>query len=586
MAALGLAGVAGVGLYRSRRAMLGRALGLRPPEHAITFVRAVPIRMPDGVTLFADHCRPQTPGTYPTILIRTPYGRPSETRIFGSFSSMPGPEFFAERGYHVIVQGTRGRFYSEGAFEPFLHEQADGHATLAWIAAQPWFDGNLGMWGASYLGYTQWAVAADAPPFLKAIVPVTTSAHFARSFNPAGSFSYESALRWTNYLKATDLPGRNLSFTALRQAFAPHREALLYRMMDALPFVDADAATVGATVPFFQRWLAEPAVDGPYWRTVDHQRSLGRINAAVHLVAAWHDLFLAEQLADYTTLLAAGRSPCLTVLPRYHTELAMLLDSVREGLWWFDAHLKGQRELLERRAVRVALMGSREWHAMDFWPPPASMVRFLLHAEGGLATTPPSHPAPQSASRYRYDPHDPTPSLGGPVLSPQAGARDQRPLEARPDVLTFTTPPLTAAVDVIGHVRLELYVRSSLAYTDFVGRLCVVRSDGHSHNVCEGLIRVSPGVGEPQLDGSLRLVLDLSATAMRFGAGDRIRLHVASGAHPRWSANSGDGRPLQAGAPAGVVADQVLYHDPSHPSALVLPVVSAETWRAMAGAGQ
>ncbi|MEI8166602.1 MAG: CocE/NonD family hydrolase, partial [Chloroflexales bacterium] len=278
--------------------------------------------------------------------------------------------------------------------------------------------------------------------------------------------------------------------------------------------------------------------------------------------------------------------PYLTVLPRYHTELALLFDSVREGLWWFDAHLKGQRELLERRAVRVALMGSREWHAMDFWPPPASMVRFLLHAEGGLATTLPSFSAPQSASRYRYDPHDPTPALGGPVLSPQAGVRDQHPLEARPDLLTFTTPPLAAAVDVIGHVRLALYVRSSLAYTDFVGRLCVVHPDGRSLNVCEGIARVSPGVGELQPDGSRRIEIDMWATAMRFGVGQRMRLHVCSAAHPRWSANSGDGRPLQTGAPAGLVADQTVYHDPGHPSALILPLVSSAIRRAMAGAGE
>jgi putative CocE/NonD family hydrolase len=236
-------------------------------------------------------------------------------------------------------------------------------------------------------------------------------------------------------------------------------------------------------------------------------------------------------------------------------------------------------------------MGSHEWHAMDFWPPPAKSVRFFLQAEGGLTTEPPGAPSapevtPRSVSRYRYDPHDPTPALGGPVLSAQAGARDQRPLESRPDLLTFTTPPLPTAVDVIGHVRLELYVHSSLACTDFVGRLCVVHPDGRSLNVCEGIVRVSPGVGEPQPDGSRRIEIDMWATAMRFGAGQRIRLHVCSAAHPRWSANSGDSRPLQSGAPAGLVADQTIYHDPERPSALILPLVSPATRQTMAGAGQ
>ncbi len=589
MAALGLAGLVGAGLYRARRDLLGRGLGLRPPEHAVTVACDLPIRMPDGVTLYADHFRPQTAGTYPTILIRTPYGRPSETRLLGPFG-MPGPRLFAERGYHVLVQGTRGRYRSEGAFVPFLHERADGRATLDWIAAQPWFDGNLGMWGASYLGYTQWAVAVDGPPFLKAIVPVTTSSRFSRAFNPAGVFSYESALRWTKILQATQ-PGRSLDVAALMRLLSPQREAALRAVFATSPFAQADAATVGASVPFFQRWLAEPAVDGPYWRSVDPPRDMRRVSAAVHLVAGWHDLFLAEQLADYIDLLAAGRTPCLTVLPRFHTEAALLVESVREGLWWFDAHLKGQRELLERRAVLLALMGSPEWHAMDFWPPPAKLVRFFLHAAGELTTEAPSAPAapettPRGVSHYRYDPHDPTPALGGPVLSAQAGARDQRPLEVRPDLLTFTTAPLLAAVDVIGHVRLALYVRSSLAYTDFVGRLCVVHPDGRSLNVCEGIARVSPGVGELQPDGSRRIEIDMWATAMRFGVGQRMRLHVCSAAHPRWSANSGDGRPLQTGAPAGLVADQTVYHDPGHPSALILPLVSSAIRRAMAGAGE
>ncbi|NTU81647.1 MAG: CocE/NonD family hydrolase [Chloroflexales bacterium] len=591
IAALGFASLGVAGLYRARRDIIGRALGLRPPEHGITVERDLPIRMPDGVKLYADHFRPRAAGVYPTILIRTPYGRPSETRILGPLS-MPGPRLFAERGYNVIVQSTRGRYRSEGDFEPFLREQADGRATLDWIAAQPWFDGNLGLWGASYLGYTQWAVAADAPPFLKAIVPIITSSRFSRAFNPEGVFGYESSLRWTSYLRATHLPGRSLNLGAISQAISPRREAALRAAMAASPFALADRAALGETVPFFQRWLAEPEVDGAYWRSVDQHRGLGRVSAAVHLVAGWHDLFLPEQLADYTDLLAAGRSPYLTVLPRFHSEPALQAEGVREGLWWFDAHLKGRRELLERRAVRLALMGAHEWHEMDFWPPPARAVRFFLHTGGSLHTEPPGAPsAPgettrEEFSQYRYDPRDPTPSLGGPVLSPMGGARDQRPLEARPDLITFTTAPLPTAVDVIGHVRLELYVRSSLAHTDFVGRLCDVSPNGRSLNVSEGVARVTPGVGEPQPDGSLRLEINMWATAMRFGAGHRIRLHVCSGAHPRWSASSGDSRPLRAGALAGPAADQSIYHDTRHPSALVLPIVSTETWRAMAGEGQ
>jgi hypothetical protein len=225
-------------------------------------------------------------------------------------------------------------------------------------------------------------------------------------------------------------------------------------------------------------------------------------------------------------------------------------------------------------------MGSREWHEMDFWPPPAAVSRMFLHGESVLSRRTPA--ASSRPSHYRFDPRDPTPSIGGPVLSSDGGQRDQRPIEGRADLLCFTTAPLEAQLDVIGPVRLELFVRSSQPYADFIGRLCIVEPDGRSRNVCEGLCRVAPGVGEPQADGSLRIEVDLGATAQRFRAGQRIRLHVCSAAFPRWSLNPGDGRSL-AESGRGLSAEQTLFHDAEHPSALVLPLVSAQTRARMAG---
>ncbi len=578
---IGLAslGLAGLGIYARRRELLARAWGLRPAEHAITIERELAARMPDGATLYADRYHPRAAGPFPTILIRTPYGRPSETRILGPLASLGAP-LFAERGYNVVIQSVRGRFRSEGLFEPLVNEAADGKATLAWVAAQPWFEGNLGMWGPSYLGYTQWAVAAEAPPFLKALVPVITASRFSRPFNPDGAFALESTLRWAHILSASGASGGNLELAHFWELVAPQRQAALARAMAEQPLAQADMAAIGASVPFYQQWLANPRPDGSYWRSADHHRDLAKVDVPVHLVAAWHDLFLHEQLADYAALLAAGRTPYLTVLPRFHTEPATMLDAVREGLWWLDAHLKGQREAMRRRPVRLALMGSREWHEMDFWPPPAAVTRYFLHAEGLLSTHASAPTSPPDS--YRFDPRNPTPSVGGPVLGPSAGPRDQGALEARPDLICFTTSPLKEALDVIGQVRLELFVRSSLEQTDFVGRLCEVAPDGRSRNVCEGLCRVAPGKGERQPDGSLRIEIDMWATAQRFRIGQRIRLHVCSAAHPRWSANPGDGRPLGDGGAMGLPAEQTIYHDAAHPSALVLPLVSHQTRERMA----
>jgi hypothetical protein len=574
-------GLAGIGFYAARRSLVARALGLRSPEHSVHVERDIPIAMPDGVVLYADRYSPKAPGLFPTILVRSPYGRAGENGPLRALTDA-AYELFAERGYNVLVQGVRGRYRSGGSFDPFVHEAADGRATLEWIADQPWFEGNLGMWGASYLGYTQWAVAADAPPYLKALVPLVTTTRFSRSFYPEGSFAFESSLRWAHITDAMVGAGGTLDWEALRKISARARAAALDPAFRHLPISEADAVATGKPVEFYRRWFDDPNPEGPYWRKVDHHRALGKVNAAVHLVAGWYDIFLNGQLADYAALLAAGRTPYLTVLPRAHMDTMLQIEAVREGLWWFDAHLKGQRELLQqRRPVRLALMSSGEWHEMDFWPPPAQISRRYLHAAGLLSTGAPAELSP--ADHYTYDSRDPTPSLGGPVLSEMAGPRDQRPIEARRDVLTYTSSPLAHDIDVIGPVRLELFVRSSQPHTDFVGRLSDVSPDGSSINVCEGLFRVAPGHGEQQPDGSLRIEIDMWSTARRFARGHRMRLVVCSAAHPRWAANHGDGAPLGRSGP-GQPVEQTILHDAAHPSALMLPIVNTEVRERMASA--
>jgi uncharacterized protein len=249
----------------------------------------------------------------------------------------------------------------------------------------------------------------------------------------------------------------------------------------------------------------------------------------------------------------------------------VVTEGLRAGLAWFDTHLRGASGRLWERPVRLFVMGADEWRELDAWPPPARERRYFLHGHGLLSPaaaaldSPPDH--------YRYDPADPTPSVGGPLLSRYAGPRDNRALEARHDVLCYTTPLLEQAVEVAGAVRLELFFRSSVDHTDFFGPLCDVHPDGRSINICDGLLRVAPGAAAPQPDGSLRIMVDMWSTAHRFRAGHRIRLQVSSGAHPRWTRNLGTGEPLATGARM-VAAAQTIYHDHVHPSALVLPVTA------------
>jgi len=583
--------LAGLGLYAYRRSIIARLLGLRPPQYPTGVERNIRVPMPDGVGLMADHYYPRAAGRLPAILVRSYYGRgPDVSGLFGWLMSFLGVRF-AERGYHVVVQTTRGRFDSEGETEPFVDAAPDGHATLDWIARQPWCDGTVGMWGLSYLGYVQWAVATDPQrsPQLKAIVPQMIGSRVPHIVYPNGAFALDTFLRWVFAVDVLDNLKKRPNAESLRRISPQGMARYLAPAFRHVPMGESDAVAVGRPLDYFRRWLAHLSPDDPYWQQLDLHPRLPQVTAATHLIGGWYDIGLRELIDDYAALKAAGRSPYLTIGPWIHGEQPSIVAALREGIAWFDAHLKGDRRGLRKKPVRICVMGAGRdaWREMDDWPPPARETRYFLRSDGRLKTSDPkgalrrvsktSEVSPPDC--YRYDPADPTPSVGGPLLFPPSGPMDNRALEARADVLTYTTPALNRDVEVIGPVRLELFVRSSLAHTDFFGRLCDVHPDGRSINICDGLFRIEPeggAAGRPaparQPDGSLRIEVDMWATAHRFQRGHRIRLQVSSGAHPRWSRNLGTGEPIATGTNM-LVADQTVYHDSDHPSALVLPIV-------------
>ena len=568
-----LAGVAGLGIAAAlgmpavRQRLWARVLKLPPAQNAVHIKRNIPVPAGDGVTLTTDHYAPRGPGAFPTILIRSPYGKWTEAGIPGMIWGLLAMRM-AERGYHVVVQLTRGRFGSGGSFEPLVDEAADGLATLEWLRAQRWFDGRLGTWGPSYLGYVQWALAAAAPPELQAMVPMVTGAQLGSLTHMDGAFGLDTLLTWVGITETQSSPENpRPSWPAMFLDIA-RMEGRLARGFRQLPLGEADAQVVGHSVGFYQDWLRHTDLQSPYWQQRDHTAQVPGVAVPLHFFGGWYDLVQRELLADYSAQVAAGRAPFLTIGPWVHADDQMVLEAVRGGLRWFDQHLK-DAPAEARQAVRVFQMGADEWREFPRWPPPAQITPFFLH--GGLALSR-DQPADALPDRFRYDPSDPTPVIGGARLnSPINGPQDQRPLEERADILCYTSAPLSEDVDVIGPVRLVLYVRSSLPHTDFLGRLCDVEPGGRSVNICEGLLRLVPGSGTPQPDGSLRIEIDMWNTAMRFRRGHRIRLHVASGAHPRWNRNLGTGEPLVSGT-AMRAADQTIFHDAEHPSALMLPL--------------
>jgi hypothetical protein len=451
---------------------------------------------------------------------------------------------------------------------PVRHEQADGHATLEWVASQPWFDGHLVMWGASYLGMTQWAIAEDPPDFVKALNLQVTASKFRDAIvYPGGSFALEMALCWLYQMKYQE---SGLA-TVLRKQLGANR--VLSRTADLLPLGKCDAATLGEISPVFQDWLEHNVAGDPWWDEIDFGRRLEKVPPS-SFVAGWYDLFLPGQVADYEALRRAGRSARITIGPWKHSSPGLFGEGVRDGIDWFNKQLGERRGKVPRAPVRVYVMGSKTWQDFSLWPPAGESQSWYLGRWGTLGTEPPDASGPD---HYHYSPHDPTPAVGGAGLNiATAGRKEQRRREHRHDVLTYTSPVLTEALTVVGPLTATLFVRSSLEHTDFFVRLCDVSQKGKSYNVSDGITRLTPGSVEKEVDGVIRLDISMWPTANTFRAGHRIRLQVSSGAHPLYARNAGTGEPLATGATLRS-ADQEVFHDATRPSRITLPVVHLMT---------
>ena len=531
----------------------GRVLRLpAPASRAVVVERDLPVEMDDGAVLLADRFAPPHTGRAPTVLVRSPYGRT------GAFGFLFG-RLLAERGLQVVVQSTRGTFGSGGEFAPF-DERDDGLATLRWLRAQPWHDGPVGTIGPSYMGIVQWAVADE----VDAMAPSVTASQFRGMAYGGGSISLDTALSWMLFLETQE---RRLA--PLLVAHGIRRR--LPRVYDHVPIADIDERAFGAPVPYFREWLEQMAPDSPYWESRDFSSAVAGVEAHVQFTGGWHDIFLPWMIEDFQALKAAGRRPQLIVGPWTHTSPALLGVSLREGIAWLRAHLLGDGRMVRDTPVRVYVTGGPRWRDLPDWPPPDGAPRTLYLRRGGaLAPTPPEGEA--QPTRFRYDPADPTPALGGPTLLERRPVRDNRPLEDRDDVVTFTGEPLAEDVLALGPVHADVRVRSSRGDTDVFVRVCDVLPDGASHNVCDALVRLTADDPQRDADGVATVRFELWPAAHRFARGHRVRVQVSSGAHPRYARNPGTGEdPVRA--TELVAADQEVFHDARRPSSVTLTVV-------------
>jgi len=522
--------------------------------HAVSIRRNIHVRMPDGAGLLTDLYLGNAAAGAPVILVRSPYGR---SLFLAAGTAYP----LASQGFNVVLQSCRGTLGSSGRFDPHHDEQRDGLATLDWIKQQAWYGGSIATFGPSYLGYTQWAVAATAGPEVKAMAMQATLADFSRMTYAGNSLALQNALTWT---RMVNMMKKN-RFLMLRFVIPGLRSRLAIRdeQWKTLPLESMDEKVVGERVDFWRDWMEHDSADDPWWAPMDFHKSIGKIRRPISMVAGWFDIFVPWQMQDFLALRAAGCEARITIGPWRHTDPELARTGVLDGIDWFSRHLLGKDSGPPRKTVKLYVIGADEWRSFDEWPPRESIAEhWYLQPQHELLDR---ITANSAADSYRYDPADPTPAIGGPALESLPFSVDNTQLEARSDVLTYTSQPLPQYRDIIGPVRAELYVSSTASSADFFVRLCDVDPAGVSRNICDGLQRVEIESTEPQ-----RVHVEMWPTAYRAAAGHRLRVQISSGAFPRWARNLGGAEPMPRATRLDS-ATQYIHHSTSCPSAVILP---------------
>ena len=545
-------------LGRALRRKLSGVLGLPPPSTDFVVDRRLRVPMRDGVDLLADHYVPQTPEPSGTLLVRGPYGRS------WPFAAMFGA-VYAARGYHVLIQSVRGTFGSGGDFNPMVHEIEDGADTVGWLRSQPWFTGTFGTVGLSYLGFTQWALLADPPPEMKAAV-ITVGPHDVRGPRwGTGSFGLNDFLGWSDLVAHQEDPRRIR--VLLRQARA---QKLVHRASLGLPLGESSRAMLGEGAPWFESWLEHPHSDDPFWTRLHLREALERTEIPVLLLTGWQDLFVEQTLEQYERLRSRGVTTALTIGPWTHSQMMTKAGPtvIRESLDWLGTHLAGAPA--QRSApVRIHLDGATDrdgWLDLTEWPPPMPERVLYLKPGGRLGKTAPDATDVTDvtdvtdSATFVYNPADPTPTVGGRLLSPVGGYRDDTALARRADVLTFTGDPLPADLFVVGTPVLELSHSCANPNNDLFVRISQVDRHGRSRNISDGYLASAPA------SGVVRIELD--PVARTFPAGTRIRVKVAGGSHPRFVRNLGTGEPAITGTKMATARHTVHFGESSR---LILP---------------
>ncbi len=573
--------------------VLAPAADVRPVSNQIRVDSNAAVAMRDGVKLYADVYRPVDAGKFPVLVVRTPYGKQRE----GIHENLIG---FARRGYVIVVQDVRGRFESEGRWDPFRYEAEDGADTVEWAAKQPWSNGKVGMQGGSYLGNVQWQAAAQAPPSLVTIFPVVASTSlYHNTWFHGGAFKLGLAFGWGVARNPRRVMYPQHWHT---EKYAPDEwryENLFWK----LPLKTLDEASAGQTVQHFRDWITHQSYDD-YWKAISVEEKFARVKVPVHVHGGWFDLLLGGTLNGFVGMRKEGgtekarKETKMIVGPWGHGPSQKFGDVdfgptanrtlFERNLQWFDHYLRGDDNGIDREPpVEIFYMGLNRWAHHDDWPIPGTRYTSFYLSSGGHANTARGDGvlsleerggAPSDA--FTYDPHNPVPTLGGndccgaPI---PAGPVDQRPVETRQDVLVYTSSILREPVAIAGPVRMKLHAATDGSDTDYFVKLVDVYPDGFAMNIAEGILRARfrTGLDRPQLlkPGEVyEFEIDMRGTANVFLPGHRIRVDITSSNIPQYDRNPNTGEKL-GDSDRLRVARQTIFHAPGRQSHIVLPVV-------------
>jgi uncharacterized protein len=599
----------------------------RAPDFETAPATTVMVPMRDKVRLATDIYLPARSGKpiddkVPTILTRTPYGRTSSDGL---------GRYYAERGYAVVVQDTRGRYDSEGVWHMLTDDGRDGVDTANWIVDQTWSDGQIGMFGTSYVGGTQHAIALEGCPHLKTVIPVDAMSNLGyASMRNGGAFE----LRFWNWIFSIGGPSGS------RQARDSGTARALHEMMDDRRYYLLNLPLRRGTTPLklipeYEDWLVEAMRHGAndeFWAQnnildhVDRYRDM-----PVYLVGGWYDSWASNTTANYRALANRLKGPVYLIMGPWthggqggsaHGQVdfgadAAIADPLAWRCEWYDHWLKGRANSVGRDApfttpVRIFVMGTGDgrkttdgrvrhggtWRDEHEWPLARTRyTNYHLQEDGHLA--PESPTAQKSSTSFEFDPRHPVPTIGGNISSGDgillAGAWDQRggkhvwnaqepvPLSARNDVVVFQTSPLETDVEVTGELEVKLWISSTAVDTDFTAKLVDVHPA--SDDFPAGLdMLVGDGILRTRFRDSLarevlmqpgtiyQITIRLYPTANIFRRGHRLRIDVSSSNFPRFDVNPNTGEPLNNHRRM-MTATNTIHHDAEHPSHVVLPII-------------